>query len=86
MQTQSSFSDAPNKLMRRKAIADALSEHGFPIKAATLATMASRGGGPPYRLFGRVPLYCLGDALEWAESKLSAPRRSTSEADALKAV
>ena len=72
--------------MRRKALAQALSEHGFPVKAATLATMATRGGGPPYRLFGRVPLYCWRDALEWAESKLSAPRRSTSEGVARRAI
>jgi hypothetical protein len=35
---------------------------------------------PPYRLFGRVPLHRWGDALAWAEGRLSEPRRSTSEA------
>ena len=44
--------------------------------------MATRGGGPPYQIFGRWPLYRWGDALAWAEARLSQPRRSTSEADA----
>ena len=36
------------------------------MKPKTLATKASRGGGPPYRLFGRKPLYRWGDGLDWA--------------------
>jgi hypothetical protein len=47
----------PDSLLRRNAVADALTEAGFPVAKATLATMATRGGGPPYRRFGRVPLY-----------------------------
>ena len=71
----------PDTRLRRKEAADALRAAGFPISDKTLATKASRGGGPPYRLFGRVPLYRWGDSLAWAEGRLSAPRRSTSEAD-----
>jgi len=41
--------------------------------------MATRGGGPPYRTFGRTVLYKWSEALGWAESRLSAPRRTTSE-------
>jgi hypothetical protein len=41
--------------------------------------MATRGGGPPYRLFGRKPLYRWADALERAKSRLSRPVRTTSE-------
>jgi hypothetical protein len=74
--------DDPNTRLRRMATAAALTAAGFPISDKTLATKASRGGGPPYRLFGRVPLYRWGDALAWAEGRLSAPRHSTSEADA----
>jgi hypothetical protein len=84
MQGETMLSKVPedqNALLRRSDTAEALTAFGFPIKTATLATMATRGGGPSYRLFGRVPLYRWGDALAWAESKLSAPRRSTSEAD-----
>jgi hypothetical protein len=74
--------DDPNTKLRRDALADALTAAGYPVSAATLATKATRGGGPPFRSFGRIPLYRWGDALEWAEGRLSAPRRSTSEADA----
>jgi hypothetical protein len=72
----------PNTLLRRRPCATALTEAGFQTSAATLATKATRGGGPPFRRFGRVPLYRWGDALEWANSLMSAPMRSTSEADA----
>jgi hypothetical protein len=70
-----------NALLTRSKLADALSEAGFPVREATLATMATRGGGPPYRRFGSRVLYCWADALLWALARLSAPRRSTSEAD-----
>lgn len=71
----------PSKMLRRHELAAALSAHGFKIAPGTLATKATRGGGPPYRSFGRTPLYRWEDALAWAESRLSAPRRSTSQAD-----
>lgn len=74
--------DSPDTLLRRKATAEALTTLGYPTSDKTLATKASRGGGPPFRSFGRIPLYRWGDALAWAEERLSAPRCSTSEADA----
>jgi hypothetical protein len=69
-------------LLRRESCAAALSEAGFPISKATLATKAVRGGGPPFRRFNRVPLYRWGDALDWARAQLGPVIRSTSEADA----
>jgi hypothetical protein len=66
----------PNALLGRKETADALSEAGYP---ATLTTMASRGGGPPYQLFGPRALYRWGESLDWARQRLSAPRRSAAE-------
>lgn len=66
----------------RKSTAEALTNAGFPVSPATLATMATRGGGPQYHLFGRKPLYRWGDALAWAKGRLSKPIRSTSEAEA----
>jgi hypothetical protein len=69
------------KRLRRRDLAQALSDSGYPTAEATLATMASRGSGPPYRKWGRIPLYCWGDALDWAERRLTSPRRSSSEAD-----
>ncbi len=68
--------------LRRDATAEALTEAGYPTSPATLATKATRGGGPPFRLFGRIPIYVWGESLAWAEGRMSAPRRSTSEADA----
>lgn len=70
---------SPDTRLRRRETAEALTEAGFPITESTLATKACRGGGPPFRSFGRIPLYRWGDSLAWAESRLSAPRRSTSE-------
>ena len=70
----------PDTLLRREQLATALTEAGFPVRTATLATKATRGGGPPYRNFGRIPLYRWGDALTWAAGRLSLPRSSTSEA------
>jgi hypothetical protein len=67
-------------MLTRDAVAAALTEAGFPTAGATLATKATRGGGPPYRLFGRRPLYRWGDAIEWARSRLSPPVANTSEA------
>lgn len=71
----------PDALLRRKEVAVALKYNGFPISEKTLATMATRGGGPLYRCFGRIPLYRWADALSWAQGRLSVPRRSTSEGD-----
>jgi hypothetical protein len=60
----------------------ALRAEGYPVADKTLSTLASRGGGPPFRRFGARVLYRWGDALAWAESRLSAPISCTSELDA----
>ena len=69
-------------LLTRDQTAAALTAAGFPVKAKTLATKATRGGGPPYQSFGPRVLYRWRTTLEWAQARLSAPRRNTSEADA----
>jgi len=71
--------DSPDAKLTRTETAAALTEAGYPTAPSTLATKATRGGGPPYQLFGRKPLYRWGNALEWAEGRLSKPIRSTSE-------
>lgn len=68
-------------LLRRDALAAALTAAGFPIAPTTLATKASRGGGPPYEMWGRIPLYRWGKSLAWARGRLSEPRHSSSAAD-----
>jgi hypothetical protein len=67
-------------LLTRTNAAAALTEAGFPVSQATLSTKATRGGGPPYQKFGPRPLYRWGDALAWAQSRLSTPRHTTSDA------
>ena len=73
------MSPALDTMLTRDAVAAALTDAGFPVSAATLATKATRGGGPAYRLFGRRPLYRWADALEWARGRrrrrLRTPRR-----------
>jgi hypothetical protein len=69
-----------NRLLSRSASALALTNEGFPVSVATLATMATRGGGPPYQLFGRRALYRWGDSLKWARGRLSPPMANTSQA------
>jgi hypothetical protein len=68
-------------LLTRSQTAESLEKAGFPVSSKTLATKASRGGGPPYSLFGPRPLYSWRDALVWAHSRLTPPRRSSSEGD-----
>ena len=46
----------PDKLLRRAETAEALRALGFPVAAKSLATRATRGGGPPFKRFGRIPL------------------------------
>ena len=80
------MTSSPNSadaLLTREAVANALTAAGFPVSPRTLATKATRGGGPPYCLFSGRALYRWGDTLEWARSLMSPPRRSTSEADVL---
>ena len=74
--------DNPDTLLTRDAVAVALTAAGYPVSAATLATKATRGGGPEYQLFSRRPLYCWGAALGWAKGRLSKPVRSSSELEA----
>jgi hypothetical protein len=73
--------DNPDAMLPRKATAEALTAAGFPVRPATLATKASRGGGPPFRHFGRIPLYRWGDSLDWAVSRLGPRISSTAELD-----
>jgi hypothetical protein len=79
------FPENSDALLTRDRAAEALTAAGYPTRAKTLATKATRGGGPVYCTFGGRALYRWGDLLAWAESRLSAPRGSTSETDAHRA-
>lgn len=74
--------DDPDRLLTRVDCAAALTAAGFPTSPKTLATKASRGGGPPFRRWGSKPLYTWGTSLSWAKARLGPPIRSTSEANA----
>jgi hypothetical protein len=71
---------APNisndALLTRAQTADGLTAIGFPMKPNTLTKMASRGDGPPYRMWGRTALYKWGEAISWAQERLASARGS----------
>jgi hypothetical protein len=75
----------PETPLSRLATAKALTAAGYPIAAATLATLASRGGGPPYMTFNGRALYRLPDALAWVQSRMSASHTTAAERRAGKA-
>ncbi|CAO4157147.1 hypothetical protein DHODJN_25260 [Methylorubrum extorquens] len=70
---------SPCALLNRTQCAKLLSEAGYPTSRHTLASLASRGGGPLYRKYGRIVVYRWSDALEWAEKRLGAFRSTASE-------
>jgi hypothetical protein len=76
--------DDPDTLLPRDKFAAALTAVGFPTSAKTLASKATRGGGPPFQKYGPRALYRWRTGLAWAQSRLTAPRHSTSDADAPK--
>lgn len=53
--------------------------HGITIAVATLATLATRGGGPGFQKHGRAVLYPREELDKWAEERLGPVRYSTSE-------
>jgi hypothetical protein len=75
----------PKARLTRRRTAEALTEEGYPTKEKTLATKASRGGGPPYEIWCGRAMYQWGLSLSWARDRLSEPRRSTSEVDVISA-
>lgn len=51
---------------------------GLPCSTRWLAKLAVVGGGPIYRKAGRTPIYAPADLDTWAQSRIGAPRKSTS--------
>ena len=66
----------------RSEAAEYLTDRGLPVSKATLQKMATTGGGPVYQIFGNRALYTEANLDAWADQKLSAPRRSTSDVEA----
>jgi hypothetical protein len=69
----------PAAILTRAQTADALTQHGYKMAPTTLATLATRGGGPPFAKFGVHVRYVWGDTLAWAQGRTSKTVRSTSE-------
>jgi hypothetical protein len=60
-------------------LARTLTSAGLPVSAGTLNTKASRGGGPPYQMFGRLRIYTWKNVVPWVISKLGDPAASATE-------
>jgi hypothetical protein len=65
--------------LTRCQAAKALTDCGIPVSPKTLSTKASRGGGPPYQLFGKIALYTWSDLVDWALAEMGEPARTASE-------
>jgi hypothetical protein len=79
---RAAFPGAPDLDARlsRPELAPALTKAGFRMSPATLATKASRGGGPPMQKWGKSRVtYTWGSSLKWAKDLLGDPINSTSE-------
>lgn len=69
----------PNNFLTRREASDFLQSRGVRVAPATLAKYATTGGGPLMRKFGRNVIYEVSALVDWVDSKLTAPQRSTSD-------
>jgi hypothetical protein len=68
------------KLLDTVEAAAHLAQRGLPISSYRLKDLRTIGGGPRFRKYGRFVRYEIDELDAWAESRLSAPRKSTSQA------
>lgn len=68
------------RYLTRHEAASYLSERGLLVTKNTLQKFATTGGGPEYAIFGNRALYTPESLDNWANAKLTKPRKSTSEA------
>lgn len=69
----------PARMRRQDASQYLLEQHGIRLAHATLAKLAVLGGGPPFRLDGRFPVYDREALDAYARQRLGPLRRSTSD-------
>jgi hypothetical protein len=69
----------PRTFLTRYQVADTLEACGIPLSYDTLATKATRGGGPPFRIFGKSAVYQWADVVAWVKETIGEPARTTSE-------
>ena len=67
------------RYLRRDEAAQYLQERAGAYTAATLAKLATVGGGPKFRHLGRFPVYTPEALDEWLESKIGPVVSSTAE-------
>ena len=68
------------KYLRRIEAATFVREKwAMPCSPKWLAKLAVVGGGPIYRKAGRYPIYLQSDLDAWAQSRIGAPQRSSSD-------
>jgi hypothetical protein len=79
---QTSIPLSSETLLSREAAAQTLTAAGYVTSPSTLATKATRGNGPAYRIFGKRAIYRWGDLITWAEAHTAPFRNSTSESAA----
>lgn len=68
--------------LTRQEAAEYLKSLGIPCKKTTLQKYATLGGGPEYTKFGKMVLYTRPSLNTWVDSKMSAPRLSTTKGGA----
>ena len=66
------------RALRRHEAARLLQSHGLRTTAASLATMATRGGGPRYFKVGKLCMYPLSDLEAWVKQRTTSLLDSTS--------
>lgn len=66
------------KFYTREEAAKYINSQGLPITKLFLAKLATVGGGPEFRRFGRYTVYERVALDKWIETRLSAPMTSTS--------
>lgn len=73
------MTDDDHHYLTRPEAAQYLMSRGIQITKTYLGQIASRGGGPIYRRFGRQSLYLRADLDNWITRRISQPLRSTSD-------
>ncbi len=66
------------RTFRRDEAARLLQSHGLRTTTASLATMATRGGGPRYFKVGKLCMYLLSDLETWVAQRTTGLLDSTS--------
>jgi len=69
----------PTKYLRRGEAANYLNKKFGSGTRATLAKLATVGGGPKFQKFGRIALYTEEMLDAWAEARMGPPQSSTSD-------